>query len=246
MPRPVFALVAALALAACTSEADSPDTATSAGGLDSTTVTADAGPAIEAGVYLIDPVHSEVGFRVTHLGISSVDGTFSGVTGTLTVPVGGGLADLQTEATVQAASVNTRNADRDDHLRTADFFDVAQFPTLTFRSTGIEPLGGGRFRLTGDLTMHGVTKPVVLDGEYSGAATDGYGNRKVGFSAEGTISRSEWGLTWNQAIEAGGVVVSDEVVLRLDIQAARQAPPDAAADSTEASPAGADSSAADV
>lgn len=234
MLRPLLVLAAALFLAACAGEAGGPDTATPAGGLDSTTVTADAGPALEAGVYLIDPAHSEVGFGVTHLGISTVDGTFSDVTGTLTVPEGGGLADLRTEATVQAASVDTRNADRDDHLRTADFFDVAQFPTLTFRSTGMEPLGGGRFRLAGDLTMHGVTKPVTLDGEYSGAATDGYGNRKVGFSAEGTILRSEWGLTWNQAIEAGGVVVSDEVELRLDVQAARQAPAAAPADSAAA------------
>jgi polyisoprenoid-binding protein YceI len=145
---------------------------------------------------------------------------------------------MQTEATVQVASVDTRNGDRDAHLQTADFFDAAQFPTLSFRSTRVEALGGGRFRLMGDLTMHGVTRPVTLNGEYAGAATDGYGNRKVGFSAEGTINRSEWGLTWNQAIEAGGVVVSDEVELRLDVQAALNAP-------TAAAP-GADSTAADA
>ena len=233
MFRIALTLAAALFLAACAE--DAPDragtTETPAGGLDSTTVTADAGPAIGAGVYAIDPAHSEIGFRVRHLGISNVDGTFTDMTGTVTIPEGGGLAEMQTAATVQVASVDTRNGDRDAHLQTADFFDAAQFPTLAFRSTRVEALGGGRFRLTGDLTMHGVTKPVTLEGEYAGAATDGYGNRKVGFSAEGTITRSEWGLTWNQAIEAGGVVVSDEVELRLDVQAALNVPTPAAADS---------------
>jgi polyisoprenoid-binding protein YceI len=233
MTRFTLFAAAALALAACNPDAPAADTETPAGGLDTETVAADAGPALAAGVYQIDPVHSEVGFRIEHLGISNVDGTFTDVAGTVTIPQGGTLAEMAVVATIQATSIDTRNGDRDTHLRSADFFDVAQFPTLTFRSTAVEPLGGGRFRLTGDLTMHGVTKPVTLEGEYSGAATDGYGNRKVGFSAEGTISRSEWGLTWNQAIEAGGVVVSDEVELSLDVQAALQAPTaGAGADST--------------
>lgn len=221
MTRAFSALALTVLLAACSRE---PETATPTGGLDpETVVAADAGPALEAGAYDIDPAHSEVGFRIKHLGISNVDGTFSDVAGTVTVPEGGDLAGMQTTATMQATSISTQNGDRDTHLKSADFFDVGQFPTLTFRSTVVEPLGGGRFRMTGDLTMHGVTKPVTLEGEYAGAATDGYGNRKLGFSAEGTIKRSEWGLTWNQAIEAGGVVVSDDVRLVLDVQAARQA-----------------------
>ena len=243
LPRAFGALTLVFALAACgdsTTGANSDgETATPAGGLDAptTAVSDTTSPAVEAGVYAIDPVHSEVGFRVRHLGISNVDGTLSDVAGTLTLGAGG-LASMQTEATIQATSIDTENDQRDNHLRSADFFDVEQFPTLTFRSTRVEPTGAGRFRMTGDLTMHGVTRPITLEGEYAGLVTDGMGNRKVGFMAEGTLNRSEFGLNWNQALETGGVVVSDEVRLTLEIQAALQAEEAAAADST-AAPAGA-------
>ena len=218
MTRLSLVAVAALALSACQTEA--PDATTAP---DSTATAADA-PTIEAGTYQIDPAHSEVGFRVKHLGISNVDGRFSDVDGTVTVPAGGAMTGVQTDVTIQAASINTRNDDRDNHLQSADFFDAATFPTLTFRSTTMEPLGGNRFTLTGDLTMHGVTKPVTLEGEYNGAATAPDGTKKVAFSASGTINRSEWGLTWNKALETGGVVVSDEVELTLEVEANSTAP----------------------
>lgn len=216
-----FTLVAAavVALSACQTD---PAPATDPDAPMAETM-ADA-PIIEAGSYTIDPAHSEVGFRVKHLGISNVDGRFSDVAGTVTVPEGGAMAGVQTEATIQAASINTRNDDRDAHLQSPDFFDAAQFPTLSFRSTAMEPIGGNRFRLTGDLTMHGVTKPVTLEGEYNGAAAAPDGTQKVAFSATGTLDRTQWGLTWNKALEAGGVVVSDEVELTLEIEANREAP----------------------
>lgn len=226
MTRLTMCAAAMLALSAC---ADAPvDGATTPeAGLDAanTTVeTAADSPTLEAGTYTIDPTHSEVGFRVKHLGISNVDGRFSDVAGTVTVPAGGAMAGVQTEATIQTASIDTRNDDRDAHLQSPDFFDAAQFPTLTFRSTAMEPIGGSRFRITGDLTMHGVTKPVALEGAYNGAAADPMGTQKIAFSASGTIDRTEWGLTWNKALEAGGVVVSDEVELTLEVEANLEAP----------------------
>lgn len=205
-------LLAALALAAgACSTNDGPPVS------DGAQTSTEPAPAIESGRYELDPAHSRVGFRVKHLGISNVDGTFGDVVGTITS--GGDLASLQTEVTIQAASIDTQNGQRDDHLRSPDFFDAAQHPTLAFTSTGVEPLGGSRFRMTGDLTMHGVTKPVTLEGEYAGSAPDGQGNRKIAFTAEGNINRSEWGLTWNKPIETGGVVVSDEVRLVLEVEA---------------------------
>ena len=226
MTRLTLAATAALVLSACTADSSDPAPDTAAAGLDAgdTVVQTGDAPVIEGGVYAIDPTHSEVGFQVKHLGIPNVDGRFSDVVGTLTIPEGGTLADLSVEATIQAASIDTRNADRDEHLRGPDFFDVAQFETLAFRSTSVTPTGGSGFQMTGDLTMHGVTKPVTLDGTYAGSASDPRGTRKTAFSATGTIDRTEWGLTWNAALEAGGVVVSEEVQLTLEIQADQQAP----------------------
>lgn len=226
MTRLTLVAAAALALSACQTESPDPAPDTAEAGLDASDTTVETGdaPAIEGGVYAIDPTHSEVGFQVKHLGISNVDGRFSDVAGTLTIPEGGGLADMTVETTIQAASIDTRNADRDAHLTSPDFFDAAQFETLTFRSTSVTPTGGSGFQMTGDLTMHGVTKPVTLEGTYAGSAADPQGTRKVAFSATGTINRTEWGLNWNMALEAGGVVVSEEVELTLEIEADQQAP----------------------
>lgn len=224
MTRLTLAAAAALALSACNT--DAPDATPDTPGLDATETTVQTGdaPAVEPGVYAIDAAHSEVGFQVKHLGISNVDGRFSDVDGTVTVPAGGGLADMAVEATIQAASIDTRNDDRDEHLRSPDFFDAARFETLTFRSTGVTPTGGSGFQMTGDLTMHGQTHPVTLDGTYAGSAADPMGTRKVAFSATGTVDRTQWGLTWNKALEAGGVVVSDEVQLTLEVEADQQVP----------------------
>lgn len=178
-------------------------------------------PNIAPGTYAVDPAHSEVGFRVRHLGLSNVEGEFESVDGTISVP-DGDLSAMKIVATIDASSINTNNTDRDDHLRSPDFFEVDQHPEITFTSTAVEPLGEDRFLLRGDLTMRGVTRPVELEGEYVGAATDPYGNEKIGIAAEGKINRKDFGLTWNQALEAGGVLVGEEVTLVLDVQAARQ------------------------
>lgn len=181
---------------------------------------------VPAGEYAIDPAHSGAEFRVRHLGISTVAGSFDGVDGT--VSVGDDLSSFQTTAVIDASTIDTGNADRDEHLRSGDFFDIAQYPEITFTSTGIEPGEGDTFVLVGDLTMHGVTQPVRLEAEYLGSATDPWGNEKIGFTASGEIDRTDWGLNWNQALETGGVLVSDEVTLDIEVQATRQAAEEAA------------------
>ncbi len=219
--RTLLVGVFALGLVAC-GDVDDVAVATDAPADDvSTAGTFVDAPAIAAGTYAIDAAHSRAEFRVRHLGISTVSGTFSDLSGTVTA--GDGLGSLQTTAVIDASTISTENDDRDDHLRSADFFDVAQYPEIAFTSTGVRPGEGGTFTLLGDLTMHGVTRPIELETEYIGAATSPQGVEKVAFSAEAEINRSDWGLTWNAPLEAGGVVVSDEVTLRLDIQADRQA-----------------------
>ncbi len=214
---PLGVVVLGLMLTACEVE-PADDAAVDDVPATATAVSDEPGPDLAPGTYQIDPSHSEVGFRIRHLGISHVEGTFNEVTGTVTAP-SDDLADMEATAVIRTASIDTQNEDRDNHLRSGDFFEAETYPEITFRSTSVEPLGGGRFRMNGDLTMRGVTNPIVLEGEYAGSAPDGFGNNKVGFMAEGTIDRKDWGLTWNKAIETGGVVVGDEVTMRLDVQA---------------------------
>ncbi|WP_010532581.1 YceI family protein [Brachybacterium squillarum] len=163
------------------------------------------------GTWTLDPAHTTVGFTVRHAGISKVRGTFGDLEGTLVVGQGGD--DLRFEATLQTASVSTGNADRDGHLKSADFFDAETFPEIRFVSTEIS--GDS---LTGELTIRDVTKPVTLDFSYEGAATDPFGTYRAGFTGETTISRKEFGLTWNAALEAGGVLVSDEVKIQIEAE----------------------------
>ncbi|HIY23130.1 MAG TPA: YceI family protein [Candidatus Brachybacterium merdigallinarum] len=163
------------------------------------------------GTWPLDPTHTSASFTVRHAGISKVRGSFGEVEGALTVAEGG--QDLAFTATLQTASVDTGNADRDGHLRSGDFFDAEKNPTITFTST--EHSGD---ELTGDLTIAGVTKPVTLDLSYEGAATDPFGTYRCGFTAETKISRKEFGLTWNAALEAGGVLVSDEVKIAIEAE----------------------------
>ena len=211
-------LVAALALglAAC---ADETADVTTDADVSTAGTFADA-PALAAGTYAIDAAHSRAEFKVRHLGISTVTGTFSDLGGTVTV--GDGLGSLQTTARIDASTVSTENDDRDDHLRSPDFFDVAEHPEITFTSTGVRAGEGGSFTLLGDLTMRGVTRPVELDAEYVGGATSPQGVEKIAFTARGEIDRREWGLEWGAVTEAGAIVVSDEVTLVLDVQADRQ------------------------
>ncbi|WP_431710317.1 YceI family protein [Glutamicibacter uratoxydans] len=176
-------------------------------------MTAAATANLTAGTWNLDASHSEVGFTVRHAGISKVRGTFGEFDATLVV--GETLTESTVTADIQLASVSTKDENRDGHLKSADFFDVETFPVMSFRSTGLqgEP---GAFTLLGELTIKGVTKQVELDAEFGGQTVDPFGATRAGFSASTTISRKEFGITWNAALEAGGVLVSDKVKIEID------------------------------
>lgn len=174
---------------------------------------------LTAGKYAIDTTHSQAGFTVRHAGISKVHGTIAITDGTLLV--GDDLEGSSVEATLDSASVSTGDAKRDDHLRSPDFWDAANKPTWTFRSTGVTT-DGDDFAISGELTINDVTRPVVLATEFLGAATDPFGNRRIGFEAKTEISRKDYGLTWNAALEAGGVLVGDKIKIALDLSAIHQ------------------------
>ena len=167
---------------------------------------------------MLDGSHSEVGFTVRHMMITKVHGTFDEVAATMEAEEG--FKNAKLEATIQTKSVNTRSEDRDNHLRSADFFNVEQYPVITFKATVAELKSG---KLEGEFTINGVTKNIALDVEFFGEAKDPWGNVKVGFSFEGSINRKDFGLTWNAALDSGGVLVSEEVKLRGDLQFVKQA-----------------------
>jgi polyisoprenoid-binding protein YceI len=167
--------------------------------------------------WTIDASHSEVGFSVKHLMISTVRGRFAAVTGTIAF-ADDDFTDASADVRIDAASIDTREAKRDEHLRSADFFDVGNFPALTFKSRAVRGAAGPAFQLEGDLTIKDTTREVVLDVVFEGTQTDPWGQQKSGFSATTTISRSAFGLTWNAALETGGVLVGDDVKITLDIQ----------------------------
>jgi polyisoprenoid-binding protein YceI len=169
-----------------------------------------------AQTYSIDPAHSSVEFVIRHMMIAKVRGRFTGLAGTISVPAGTRIPDA-VSATLQVASVNTNEAQRDAHLASPDFFDAAAFPEITFTSTSITP-GGDGFTLVGDLTIHGVTKSVSLEGTYEGDSIDPYGNKRVGYEAHGKINRKDFGLVWNAALETGGVAVGEDVKIELSIE----------------------------
>lgn len=191
----------------------------------STTATLAVDPALEAltGTYTIDPAHSSIGFTVRHAMVTNVRGSFGEHEGTLVLD-GANPGASTASIDVKIASVDTGIADRDGHLVSGDFFDAEKFPTMTFRSTQAEQLGGDAYRVTGDLTIKDVTRPLSIDLEFNGSATDVYGNERVGFEGSADILRSDWGLTWNAALETGGVMVSDKVKLNFDISAIKAAP----------------------
>ena len=172
--------------------------------------------------YTIDPVHSTAGFKVRHLMVTNVRGEFSGVTGTVVVDKLNP-ANAKVEATIDATTVHTRDEQRDAHLKSADFFDVEKFPKITFVSKKVEPQGGDEYRLTGDLTIHGVTKEVTMDVEGPHPEVrDPWGSVRTGASASAKLNRKDFGLVWNAALETGGVVVGDEVTLTLEVEMIRQ------------------------
>jgi polyisoprenoid-binding protein YceI len=175
-----------------------------------------------AGTWMIDPAHSIVGAVARHLMVSKVRGRFGSFGGT--VQVADPLHDSRVEVTIDAASIDTGNPQRDEHMRSGDFLDVENHPTIEFRSTGLEPTGDSRFRLHGDLTIRGITRPIGLDVEYLGLSTDPWGNARIAFSATGEVDREEFGMTWNQALEAGGVLVGRRLRVELDVQAVAAKP----------------------
>lgn len=188
-----------------------------------TTAVIDPALAALTGDYAIDPAHSSIGFTVRHAMVTNVRGSFGEHEGTLRLD-GADPSRSSAALDIRIASVDTGIKDRDAHLLGDDFFSAEKFPLMTFRSTAAEALGGDRYRITGDLTIKDVTRPLSIDLEFNGSATDVYGNERVGFEGGAEILRSEWGLTWNAALEAGGVMVSDKVKLTFDISAVRTAP----------------------
>ncbi len=182
------------------------------------TVTA---PRTLSGTYKLDPTHSRVGFVTRHAMVTKVRGSFNEFDGS-------GYFDAENPSssrlalTIKAASIDTRNADRDAHLRTNDFLDAPRHPEITFVSTAIEQLDDSHFRVTGDLTIKDVTRPVTVDLELTGAAVDPFGNQRIGFEGSATINRKDFGVNWNVALEAGGVLVSENVTLEFEVSAVRE------------------------
>jgi len=173
-----------------------------------------------AGTWEVDTVHSSVEFVVRHLMVAKVRGRFERLTATL--EVGDDPAQSKATAAIEAASIATREQRRDDHLKSADFLEVDKFPTIDFKSTAFSHVAGPQWSLKGDLTIHGVTREVTLDTEFVGVTADPWGGQRVGFSATTEIDREEFGLTWNQALEAGGWVVGQQVEIEIEIEAVRQ------------------------
>lgn len=173
-------------------------------------------------LWRVDPAHSSVEFAVRHMMLYTVKGSFKGISGTLALdesnPEGS-----RVDAEIDAATIDTGVPDRDNHLRSPDFFDVARFPTLTFRSVRIEADGADSGKLQGDVTIHGVTHSITLGVSYLGEIRDPSGSRRRGYSAEGALSRKDFGMVWNQVLDAGGVLVGDKIKIILNIEAVEQA-----------------------
>ncbi|MEH0473039.1 YceI family protein [Streptomyces hayashii] len=188
------------------------------------TTAAAASPELAAltGEYAIDPAHSTIGFTARHAMVTNVKGRFTDFTGSLHLD-GADPSRSTASIDVTMESIDTGSADRDGHLKSADFFKTEEFPLMTFRSTSAEALGGDDYRISGELSILGVTKPLTIDLEFNGSAKDPFGNERVGFEGKAEILRSDWGLTWNAALETGGVLISDKIKLNFDISAIKNA-----------------------
>lgn len=172
------------------------------------------------GTYALDPAHTRLGFVARHAMVTKVRGAFNEFEGQITID-GDNPAASSGSVTIQAKSIDTRNEDRDAHLRSNDFFAMDEYPELSFETTGIAKVSDTEFQVTGDLTVKDVTKPVTLDVEFTGAAIDPWDNLRVGFEGSATINRKEWGLTWNAPLEAGGVLVGEKVTIEFEIAAVK-------------------------
>ena len=168
----------------------------------------------------IDKAHSGINFSIRHMVVSKVRGRFAKYIGKVKLDEND-LTRSVVEASIDAASIDTGTPERDDHLRSPDFFDVDQFPELRFRSTGIERIEDARYRVVGELTIRDVTRELSLDVEYGGRAKDPWGNERIGFVAKASLDRKDFGLKWNQVLEAGGVLVGDRVEIELEVQAVK-------------------------
>ena len=174
------------------------------------------------GTYVIDASHTRIGFVARHAMVTKVRGAFNEFEGTA-IAAGEKLEDTKIEVTIKAASIDTRNEQRDGHLRSNDFLAMDEYPEITFASTGVRVAGDGELEVTGDLTIKGVTNSVTIPFSYEGAATDPFGNLRVGFEGQVTINRKDYGITWNAALETGGVLVSEKVTLEFEISAIKNA-----------------------
>jgi polyisoprenoid-binding protein YceI len=185
-------------------------------------MTTQTAPQLATGTYTIDPSHSRLGFVARHAMVTKVRGSFNKFDATVDVD-GDNLSASKVSVTIDVDSIDTRNEQRDGHLRSNDFLDIATYPEITFVSSDITPVGDDVIRVTGDLTIKGVSKPVTLDFTYEGSAVDPFGNQRVGFEGSVVINRKDWGITWNAALETGGVLVSDKVTLEFEISAIKAA-----------------------
>jgi polyisoprenoid-binding protein YceI len=176
---------------------------------------------VPTGTWNVDQAHSKIGFAVKHMGIATVRGEFKEFDGTL--EIGDDLSSARAHGTVKVESVYTNEPQRDDHLRSPDFFHAAQYPELGFESTGIEAVDDETFRITGKLTIHGVTNDVVLHAEFQGTDIDPWGNERIGLEVTGQLSRGDYEMKFNQALGSGNMLVSDKVKLELDISGVKQA-----------------------
>jgi polyisoprenoid-binding protein YceI len=186
--------------------------------MSTVTTPAAAASVLPTGTWEIDPVHSSVEFSVKHVGVATVKGRFNEFEGTLEIGADGAIA----YGTVQVQSVDTRQPQRDDHLRSPDFFDVAEHPTIDFRSTAIRQTGEDELQIDGDITIHGVTRPITLDAELEGSGVDHQGNERVGLSARGEIKRSDFDMRFNAALGTGNLVVGDKVKILVEVSAVKQ------------------------
>lgn len=177
-----------------------------------------AATAVPTGTWNVDPSHSSVEFQVKHMAIATVKGQFNTFQGSLVI---GDDGTASASGTVETASVDTRDDRRDEHLRSGDFFDAAANPQITFQSTAVEPVDEDSFKITGDLTIHGVTKPITLTAELDGADTDPWGNERVGLTVKGSLSRGDYDMTFNQALGSGNMLVGDKVKIELSISAVK-------------------------
>lgn len=167
--------------------------------------------------YKIDTAHSKIGFSVRHMMFAKVRGAFTKWSGDLTLDANA-IANSSVNVTIDSSSIDTGEAQRDGHLKSPDFFDVAKFPQMTFKSKKVEAAGSKRYKVTGDLTVRDVTRPVVLEVEELGAGKDPWGNERIAFNAKTSIERSDYGLKWNQALETGGVLVGEKVEIEIDVE----------------------------